>query len=93
MAVASFIVAAVSVLIALAGYFLNRRAIADEWAREWFRVDHRWETQPARNIQQRLRWAAVNGWRLDVRVYFATQHPSKGLLGVAQAELNRMRLP
>jgi hypothetical protein len=58
-----------------------------------FRVDHRWETQPAPNIQERLRWAAVDGWRLDVRVYFATQHPSKGLLSAAQAELNRMRLP
>jgi hypothetical protein len=58
-----------------------------------FRVDHNWETQPAPNIQQRLRWAAVDGWRLDVRVYFATQHPGKRLLRVAQAELNRMRLP
>jgi hypothetical protein len=58
-----------------------------------FRVDHRWETQPAPNIQQRLQWAAVDGWRLDVRIYFATQHPSKQLLGVVQAELNRMRLP
>jgi hypothetical protein len=58
-----------------------------------FQVNHRWETQPAPNIQERLRWASVDGWRLDVRVYFATQHPSKGLLSVAQAELNRMRLP
>jgi hypothetical protein len=58
-----------------------------------FRVDHSWETQPAPNIQQRLRWAAVDGWQLDVRVYFATQHPSKQLLRVTQAELNRMRLP
>jgi hypothetical protein len=58
-----------------------------------FRVDHHWETQPAPNVQQRLRWAAVDGWRLDVRVYFATQHPSKALLGVAQTELNRMLLP
>jgi hypothetical protein len=58
-----------------------------------FRVDHNWETQPAPNIQQRLRWAAVHGWRLDVRVYFATQHPSKRLLRIAQAELNRLRLP
>src|SRR2546426_1103321 len=40
-----------------------------------FRVDHGWEGQPAANIQQRLRWAAVGGWDLDVRVYFATQHP------------------
>ena len=58
-----------------------------------FQVNHRWETQPAPNIQERLRWAAVDGWRLDVRVYFATQHPSKGLLSLVQAELNRMRLP
>jgi hypothetical protein len=36
---------------------------------------------------------AVSGWRLDVRVYFATQHPSKRLLRVTQAEMNRMRLP
>jgi hypothetical protein len=58
-----------------------------------FQVNHRWETQPAANIQERLRWAAVDGWRLDVRVYFATQHPSKALLSLAQTELNRMRLP
>jgi hypothetical protein len=58
-----------------------------------FRVDHRWETQPAPNIQERLQRAAVDGWRLDVRIYFATQHPSKGQLSLAQAELNRMRLP
>ena len=58
-----------------------------------FRVDHTWETQPAQNVQQRLRWATVDGWRLDVRVYFATQHPSNRLVRIAQAELNRMRLP
>ena len=58
-----------------------------------FRVDHTWETQPAPNVQQRLRWVAVNGWRLDVRVYFATQHPSARLLRIAQLELSRMRLP
>jgi hypothetical protein len=58
-----------------------------------FRVDHAWEGQPAANVQQRLDWIAVAGWRLDVRVYFATQHPSKRLLQVAQRELDRLRLP
>jgi hypothetical protein len=58
-----------------------------------FRVDHTWETQPAANVQQRLRWTAVSGWRLDVRVYVATQHPSEKLLRIAQTELRRMRLP
>jgi hypothetical protein len=58
-----------------------------------FRVDHGWEGQPAANVQQRLRWAAVGGWQIDVRVYFGTQHPSKRLLRFVQAELNRLRLP
>jgi hypothetical protein len=58
-----------------------------------FRVDHGWEGQPARNVQQRLRWAAVSGWHLDVRVYFATQHPSRRLLRAAQQELDRLLLP
>src|SRR5438128_795743 len=58
-----------------------------------FRVDHGWEGQPAPNIQQRLESGAVRGWHLDVRVYFATQHPDRKLLGAAQAQLNRLRLP
>jgi hypothetical protein len=58
-----------------------------------FRVDHGWEGQPAGNVQQRLRWVVVDGWHLDVRVYFGTQHPSKALLAKAQTELNRLRLP
>jgi hypothetical protein len=58
-----------------------------------FRLDHSWEGQPAPNVQQRLRWAAVGGWHLDVRVYFGTQHPSANLLRKAQAELDRLRLP
>ena len=58
-----------------------------------FRVDHGWENQPAANIQQRLRAVTVGGWDLDVRVYFATQHPDRKLLAEAQAELDRLRLP
>ena len=58
-----------------------------------FRVDQMWEGQPAPNVQQRLRWASFRGWQLDVRVYFATQHPTKRLLRAAQAELDRLLLP
>jgi hypothetical protein len=57
-----------------------------------FRLDHGWEGQPAPNIQQRLRWADVAGWTLDVRVYFATQDPSRALVRKAQAELDRISL-
>ncbi len=58
-----------------------------------FRVDRAWEGQPLRGIQQRLLWVAKGGWRLDVRVYFGTEHPSKTLLTAVQAELNRLTLP
>ncbi len=58
-----------------------------------FRVDHGWEGQPAPNLQQRLKWGAVGGWDMDVRVYFATQHPDRKLLRAAQAELDRLTLP
>jgi hypothetical protein len=58
-----------------------------------FRVDRAWEGQPLRRIQQRLLWIATGGWRLDVRVYFGTEYPSKRLLAAVQAELNRLTLP
>jgi len=58
-----------------------------------FRLDRGWEGQPAGNVQQRLRAVAVGGWDLDVRVYFATQHPDRKLLREAQAELDRLRPP
>jgi hypothetical protein len=58
-----------------------------------FRVDHGWENQPAPNVEQRRRAVTVGRWDLDVRVYFATQHPDAALLEDAQTELNRLRLP
>jgi len=58
-----------------------------------FRLDESWKGQPAANVQQRVRWASIAGWRLDVRVYFGTQHPTKATLAKAQAELNRLTLP
>jgi hypothetical protein len=58
-----------------------------------FRLDHAWEGQPAANVQQRLKWGAVSGWDMDVRIYFATQHPDKKLLAEAQAQIDRLVLP
>ena len=58
-----------------------------------FRLDRSWEGQPSARVQQRLRWAYVRRWHLDVRVYFGTQRPSKNLLRIAEAELDRMVLP
>lgn len=58
-----------------------------------FRVDHGWELQPAANVQQRLKWGVINGWDMDVRVYFGTQHPDAQLLRRAQAQLDRLVLP
>ena len=58
-----------------------------------FRLDRGWEGQPAPNVQQRLRVVSVNGWNLEVRIYFATQHPDKKLLVKTQAQLDRLFPP
>ena len=58
-----------------------------------FQLERGWEGQPASNVQLRLDPVDVKGWRLDVRVFFATQHPSKRLLRTAQRELDRLVLP
>jgi hypothetical protein len=58
-----------------------------------FRLDRGWEGQPAPNIQQRLRAVSIRGWNLEVRLYFATQHPDTKLLAEAQAQLNRLLPP
>jgi hypothetical protein len=58
-----------------------------------FRIDHGWEGQPAPNIEQRTLVGVVDGWDLDVRVFFATQHPSALLRARAQAELEHLRAP
>lgn len=58
-----------------------------------FHVEHGWEGQPAANIQQRVWTGEVDGWDLDVRVFFATQRPSAAVKAVAQAEIRRLRLP
>lgn len=58
-----------------------------------FRIDHGWENQPSPRIQQRVVAGVVNGWDVDVRVYFGTQHPDVALRNEAAAELRRITLP
>ena len=58
-----------------------------------FRVDGTWEGQPIRRVQHRLLWTWVEGWWLEVRVFFGSQRPRPGLLARAQAELDRLMLP
>ena len=78
---------------------LGRRGTGFPTAKAWpprlatFRIDHGWEGQPAVNIQQRVWLRSVQDWNLDIRVFFATQHPNAALLAKAQAELSRLRLP
>jgi hypothetical protein len=68
-------------------------------ARRWpprlgaFRVDRSWEGQPIARVQHRVLWTWAAGWRVEVRVFFGTQHPTPALLATAQAELNRLLLP
>jgi hypothetical protein len=52
-----------------------------------------WEGQVAQNIPQYVLWRTVDGWQVDVRVYFGTQEPSAETLALAQAELDRLTLP
>jgi hypothetical protein len=58
-----------------------------------FKVERGWEGQPAANVQQRVWFGSVHGWDLDVRVFFATQHPGTALQAKAQTELDRLHLP
>ena len=58
-----------------------------------FRVDRGWEGQPAPRVQQRLKWGVIDGWDMEVRVYFGTEHPDRQLLRKAQAQIDRIVLP
>jgi Penicillin-insensitive murein endopeptidase len=56
-------------------------------------VQAAWEGQPNADAPQYLLWRSVNGYDLDVRVFFGTQHPSAERLAEAQAELDRLQAP
>jgi hypothetical protein len=52
-----------------------------------------WEGQPNREVPEYLLLECVNGFDLEVRVYFGRQEPSASALARAQAELQRLMLP
>jgi Penicillin-insensitive murein endopeptidase len=52
-----------------------------------------WEGQPNPDIPEYLILRYVNGFNLETRVYFGTQHPSDEQLSRAQDELDRLELP
>ncbi len=56
-------------------------------------VRHAWETQPNRDVPEYLLLQRVNGFDVDVRVYFGSQQPTTSSVAEAQAELDRLMLP
>ena len=52
-----------------------------------------WEGQTNPNAPEYLILRYVNGFNLEARVYFGTQHPSDEQASRAQEELNRLELP
>jgi hypothetical protein len=56
-------------------------------------VRRTWEGQVAENVPEYLFWRTVDGWQLEVRVFFGTLDPSADILATAQAQLERLRLP
>jgi hypothetical protein len=56
-------------------------------------VRRTWEGQVAENVPEYLFWRTVDGWQLEVRVFFGTLDPSADVLATAQSQLERLRLP
>jgi hypothetical protein len=56
-------------------------------------VRHSFEGQPNPGVPEYLLWQRVNGFVLDVRVFFGSQDPSAAALSDAQAELERLIVP
>ena len=52
-----------------------------------------WEGQPNPDAPEYLILRYVNGYNLETRVYFGTQHPSDEQASRAQEELDRLELP
>jgi hypothetical protein len=56
-------------------------------------VRRTWEGQVADNVPEYLFWRTVDGWQLEVRVFFGALDPAADVLATAQAQLERLRLP
>jgi hypothetical protein len=52
-----------------------------------------WEGQVAENVPEYVLWRTVDGWQLDVRLYFGTLEPSADTVDAAQDQLSRLQLP
>ena len=55
-------------------------------------VRHSFESQPNPDVPEYLLWQRVNGFVLDVRIFFGSQEPAADLLSEAQAELERLSM-
>jgi hypothetical protein len=56
-------------------------------------VRRTWEGQVAENVPEYLFWRTVDGWQLEIRVFFGTLDPTQEVLAEAQEQLDRLRLP
>jgi hypothetical protein len=56
-------------------------------------VRHSFEGQPNPEVPEYVLWQRVNGFVLDVRVFFGSQEPTARALAEAQAELERLAVP
>ena len=56
-------------------------------------VRHSFEAQPNPEVPEYVLWQRVNGYVLDVRVFFGNQEPAAAQLSEAQGELERLVLP
>jgi len=56
-------------------------------------VQAAWEGQPNPDVPQYVLWRSANGYDLDVRVFFGTEHPPAQRLAEAQTELDRLEVP
>ena len=61
--------------------------------RQVFLADDGEVGQAARTVPEYVLWQQVNGYFLDVRVYFGTLDPSDDLTAEAQAELAELAVP
>jgi hypothetical protein len=56
-------------------------------------VRHSIEGQPNPDVPEYVLWQRVNGFVLDVRVFFGSQEPIDAVVSDAQAELERLAVP
>ena len=58
-----------------------------------FNVERRWEGQVAPNVPQYELWALAHRQRLELRIWFGTQHPSAAVRAMVDHELHTLTVP